>query len=139
MDSTGAGILLGLIGIVLLICAWYWWQFRRLRTARTWPTTEATIQSGEMEVVMADRGMRAKLPVFAFSYKVGGEYYSGRFSIAYCADNDALIKEMNNRKFQVHYNPVKPSVFFVPDDLVSSYLKVEQKLGPHFTHLYPRD
>jgi hypothetical protein len=139
MDSTGAEILLGLIGIVLLICAWYWRQFRRLRTARAWPTTEATIQSGDMEVVAAGRGGEDRAPVFAFSYRVAGEYYSGRFSIVYSADNDALIQEMVNKKFQVHYNPAKPEAYLVPDDLVSSHLKIEQRLGLHFLGLYPRD
>jgi len=43
--------------------------------------TVATIQTGALEVVTSTRFNAVRLPAFAFSYQVRGEYYSGRFAL----------------------------------------------------------
>ena len=89
--------------------------------ARNWLSTEATIQSAGIETIGTGR-YSEELPCFAFSYVVGGEYYSGRFALSAKDDHaDALIKEMVDRKLIVLYNPKRPSSYFIPNDEMEGY------------------
>ena len=141
VDETGVQITLGLLGVVAIVVAvaigWWWWQRKRVEQAEGWLQAEATIESGGLEGTAQGR---ARLPTFAFSYQIAGKYYSGRFALLrYTADPDrALIDRMIGRKLQVRYDPRRPEVWFIPDKVIKG-CKVEQKMGPHFIALYPKN
>jgi len=140
MDQTGAEIALGLLGVVTVVVIVFAWDWRRRRRsveeAGTWPIAEATVESGAPERAT---DTRAIVLSFAFSYQVAGAYYSGRFGlIPTNTDSEALIDRVIGRKLQVRYNPLRPEVWFIADELIEG-CKVEQKLGPHFLGLYPKD
>jgi hypothetical protein len=107
-----------------------WWRLRQREVdeARRWPQTEATIESGEVELVSSLDGM--ELPVFAFSYQVERAYYSGRFALRpYRTDpGESPFARMAGRKLRVHYDPNRPGTWFLPDELIEG-CKVEQKIG----------
>ena len=91
---------------------------RRQKEAQSWPRTEATIQSSEMEWMSHGRG-QVERPCFAFSYTVSGEYYSGRFSLWGCNDRyTTLMREMIDTKLSIHYNSAKPEEFVLPESTV---------------------
>jgi len=144
MDETGLYILLGFIGLLAAIAAvgGWWWRIeaRKVEVARNWPTAEATVESGTLEPI-ADSSSRAPivLPVFAFSYEVDENYYSGRFALSHInADADQIIQRVIGRKLQIRYNPSSPVTWFIPDEEIEG-CRVEQKMGPHLVGLYPRD
>ena len=93
-----------------------------------------------MENVPAGRDEPVVLPVFAFSYVVKGEYYSGRFALMpYTNDpGPSLFGRMIGRKLEIAYDARNPEAWFIPDELIEG-CKVQQKLGPHFAVLYPKD
>ena len=139
MDQTGVEILFAVIGVIIAISVTMVWSWRRqervVETAREWPVTEATVQSGGLEPV---RDGKAILPAFAFSYQVEGEYYSGRFALTPSGrDPETLIRRMVGRKLQIHYDPSHPEVWFIADEQIEG-CEVEQKIGPRFVALYPR-
>ena len=120
------------LGVVSALIVWWIWQKLRLRKAADWPTTEATIESGAIEVVARNRYTTVELPVFSFSYSVGTEYFGGRFALLpYITDpGDSIIQRMIGRKLRVRYDPKHRDVWFIPDELIEG-CKVEQKVGPH--------
>ncbi|HKN17089.1 MAG TPA: DUF3592 domain-containing protein [Candidatus Sulfotelmatobacter sp.] len=115
-----------------------WWI--RATKAKRWPTSEATIESGGVEVVARNRHGKVELPVFAFSYRVGTGYYGGRFALLpYITDPDeSIIGRMIGRKVQVRYDPKDAAVWFIPDELIEG-CKVEQKISQNFVNYPPRD
>lgn len=91
---------------------------RRTRNAAEWPVTEATIQSGKMELVERIGHLRARVPFFDFSYLVEGECYSGRFGLRMEEDSGTkLVREWVGTKIKVSYDPRRPDIFCVPDEL----------------------
>lgn len=140
MDATGAGILIGLLCIIGILVAWWRWARFSLEKAKEWPQSEATIETGGLEVVFSSRYGQIRLPVFAFSYVVNGEYYSGRFALKpYTVEYDeSIIARMIGRKLPVCYGPLRPDQWVIPDEMIEGY-KVEQKTGPHLIGLYPRE
>jgi hypothetical protein len=95
-----------------------WWQSMQVAKARSWPQAEATIQSGGMEEVGHMRET-VRLPCFAFSYVVNGEYYSGRFSLSGCDDRSAtLIRELIDKKLTVRFDPKSPSNYQILEGMV---------------------
>jgi len=119
---------------------WLWRQKRRFKAAPSWPVAEAIIETGTIESVAAVKGSKVQLPVFAFSYLVSGEYYSGRFALMpYITDpGESLVKRMIGRKLEVHYDPVKPQTWLIADELIEG-CKVEQKSRPGLFGFYPSD
>ncbi len=115
------------------------YQVRKRSKARRWPLTEATIESGHIEVVAHSKYGNVRLPVFAFSYQVDREYYSGRFALLpYITDpGESLFARMAGHKLQVHYDPRHPEVWFLPEELIEG-CKIEQKIGPHLNSYYPK-
>ena len=140
MDSTGIGILLMVLTVPVLWLVWWRWQVAKVEKAKQWPTTEATVQSGAVEVVASTRSSTVGLPAFAFSYQVGGEYYSGRFALMpYTVKYDeSLIGRIIGRKLVVCYDPAHPDRWLIRDETMDGY-KVEQKMGPHLVGLYLND
>jgi len=141
VDQTGVLITLGLLGVVAVVVAvaigWWWWLRKRVEEAEGWLQAEATIESGGLEGTAQSW---ARLPTFAFSYRIAGRYYSGRFVLfRYRTDPDSsLIERMIGRKLQVRYDPRRPEVWFIPDKEIEG-CKVEQKIGPHFIAFYPKN
>ena len=142
MDATGIGILAVMLSILFPIFLFLWgrWQKSKLTKAKQWPRTEATIQTGAIEVVAPTLGSVIRLPVFAFSYQVGGEYYSGRFALMpYTVQyDDSLVNRMIGRKLLICYDSAHPDRCLIPDDMIDGY-KVKQKMGPHLLDYYPSD
>jgi hypothetical protein len=131
--------------IVFLGVATFWvtsWLLRRRRAhdSKNWPTTEATVETGKKEVVARFKGVPVELPVFGFSYSVSGERLSGRFALKpYITDpGHSIVTRMIGRKLQLRYNPAKPAMWFIPDELIEG-CRVEQKLDPHFVSFPPSD
>jgi hypothetical protein len=117
-------------------------QRRRVEEAAEWPSVEARIESGALEATLETNKVR--MPTFAFSYEVSGNYYSGRFSLMPKgfpseADTEPIIERMKGRKLELRYDPNHPEVWRIPNEFIDGY-KVEQKIGMHVVHsLYPRD
>jgi hypothetical protein len=130
------------IALLLLSGIFVWWFWRRRSAAKAirWPMSEATIESGVMEVVERTRYGTVELPVFSFSYRVGTEYFGGRFALRpYLTDpGPSLIERMIGRKSTVHYDPKDPATWFLPDEIVEG-CTVEQNLSPHLVNLKPLD
>jgi Protein of unknown function (DUF3592) len=96
----------------------WWWrkQQSRVESARQWPVTEATIESGKLDRVT---DTRAVLPTFAFSFHVGGEYYSGRFGlIPHGVGPEDVIQRLVGHKIQIHYDPAAPDSWFIADEQI---------------------
>lgn len=99
---------------------------RRTRNAADWPDTEATVQSGKMELVERVGHFVSRVPFFDFSYVVDNEYYSGRFGLRVDEDRgDTLIREWVGTKVTVRYDPSRPSVFSVPEELPVDGFRVD--------------
>jgi hypothetical protein len=144
MDETGLTISVAILALAVVLIAistgWWLWQRKRAERTKSWARAEATIESGDLEVVTSDEYTAVRLPVFAFSYRVDGEYHSGRFALRpFTTDPDgSLISRMIGQKIQVRYNPLHVEVWFIPDETIGG-CRVEQKLGPHFVDYSPRD
>jgi hypothetical protein len=140
MDATGIGILAMVLSVPVLLLVRWRWQLAKVKKSKQWPTTEATVQTGAIEVVAQTRFNTLRLPALAFSYQVRGEYYSGRFALVpFTVEYDeSLIDRMIGRKLVVCYDPVHPDRWLIPDEMIDGY-KVEQKLGPHLIGHYPSD
>src|SRR5579872_2682118 len=107
------------------------WRRSRARSARHWPSAEATIESGAVEVVARTRGGQIELPVFAFSYEVEGQLFGGRFALRpYITDPGAsIVTRLIGKKIVVRYDPTDAATWFIPDELIEG-CKIEQKLSP---------
>jgi hypothetical protein len=85
---------------------------RRTRNVAEWPVTEATIQSGKMELVERVGHLRERVPSFGFSYSVQSEYYSGRFGLRVEEDRGmTLVREWVGSKINVRFDPERPDIF----------------------------
>ena len=136
MDTTGALLLLSVIVLsVAVIGTWWIYQGRRVDQAKQWPQTDAIIESSSIEHVEK----AADLPVFAFSYKVGEEYYSGRFALLpYSADpGESILTKLIGRTIRLRYDPRRPSVWFIDEDMIEG-CKVKQKIGVYVKNLSPK-
>ena len=131
-----AVVLLGICALGGFI-AWDKWKDKRIDRARCWPTTEATIQSADIERLGA--GTRAPyVPCFTFSYVVDGEYQSGRFALSAGDDRaDELVKDMIGRRLSVNYDPENPSNFFIPDEIIEG-CEIYQRINDGLDRPYPK-
>lgn len=143
VDETGVAISLAIAALILVLigifAGWWVWQRKKVDRTRSWPQAEATIESGTLESVAGSEYVEVKLPVFAFSYRVDGAYYSGRFTLRPYLSNfdESLITRLIGRKLGVRYNPQSADIWFIPDELLEG-CRVEQKVGPHFVDYSPR-
>jgi hypothetical protein len=123
-----------LTGFIIAFVGGTIWRRRVAKKAANWPCVEGTIESGKLEQVAGGGRMpKVILPVFAFSYRVDGEYYSGRFALLpYITDpfvaDGSFVEHMIGRKVQVNHDPLKPGVWFISDKLIEG-CKVEQKFS----------
>ena len=126
------------LGLVLAGLISWLWRRSRSKHAVHWPTAEASINSGSIEMVAHSRYGTLELPVFTFSYHVSGEYFGGRFALRpYITDPGAsVVQRMIGRKLLVHYEPQQPSTWFIADELIEG-CKVEQDLSPDLVNFKP--
>jgi hypothetical protein len=138
MDTTGIGILLMVMSVPALFLVWWRWQQAKVGKAKQWPTTEARILTGAIEVVHSTQFAKIRLPAFAFSYQVRGEYYSGRFALTpYTVEYDeSLIDRMIGRKLVVCYDPAHPDRWLIPDEVIDG-LQGRAENGPPPCWLLP--
>jgi hypothetical protein len=63
-----------------------------------------------------------KAPVLYFSYRVGGEYFSGRVALMEFFDDSGaeIIRRMTLQKLQIHYDPRDSTRWFI-DDKIAGY------------------
>lgn len=128
MDKGSLAILIEVLAVFAGFAAWFMWRMKRVDEAKSWPSTEAAIQSAGMEEISSGRSTFER-PVFAFTYLVDGEYYSGRFALLAKGDRaDELIRDMVDKKLTVNYNPQRPDSWYIPDKLIEQCV-VEQKLN----------
>jgi hypothetical protein len=125
---------------LLLALAGYALQLILLRRTKYWPKIGATIHSADMQVMELDSKTDIMLPCFTFSYVVADKEYSGRFSLFTNGEEEgeSVAEKMIERKFELRYNPKRPSTWYIPDKKMDGY-EVEQKMGPHMESLYPKD
>jgi hypothetical protein len=141
VDSTGVAILAGTFVLTFAVSATFVLRWRRKKSevdeARHWPQTEAAVETAALEPVT--EGRYARFPTFSFFNEVAGVSYSGRFSLVRprTVPREFLLRQLVGHKLQVHYDPERPEVWFIPDELIEG-CKVEQKMGPHLIALYPR-
>lgn len=80
--------------------------------AQSWPTTTATVRGSEIRAW----SRYDSFPTFIFSYAVGEEYYSGCVALSTDTDRvNTLLREMDGKTFDVRYDPIQPSRFYVSD------------------------
>ena len=142
MTDNIRAVLLG--SLILIFLGIRVWRRRVSGKATKWPCVEGTIESGKLEQA-AGGGKHPKviLPVFAFSYRVGTGYYSGRFALLpYITDpfvsDSSFVEHMIGRKVQVNHDPLKPEVWFIADKLIEG-CKVEQKFSGNWIDYSPPD
>jgi hypothetical protein len=93
-----------------------------------WLETEATIQDAVRERL----GKNTWCPGFAFSYKVNGEYLSGKFFLkADQEQSDELVKTLLNHKFSVQYDPSNPSAWYIAETNMAGH-EIIQKLSSEY-------
>jgi hypothetical protein len=129
-------ILLAIVVVIVLIA---FISSRRknklLHESVDWPTVEATIQSGSLEL-LADGRRQIERPCFIFSYVVSEEYYSGSFGLEVEGEAaDSLIKVLIDRKVPVCYEPSKPSNFYLPGR-IENYEILQELSGSRY---YPKE
>ena len=127
------------------LCFIIFWSMRyvirmhKLRESKHWPSTEATIQTAEIETVTTSRSGATRLPCFAFTYQVGQEVYSGRFSLeAWGEEAERLIVTLINKKLTVQFHPGKSQVWHIPLEMYAGCF-LHQKLEFSIGKLYPDD
>ena len=132
------GFVIIVVGILVRQLVRTVWKRRQVQASEGWSSTTGTIQSGQMEDV--SRGKYRKVfPCFAFSYVVGGEYYSGQFSLDVEGDQgESLIGELIDRKLELLYDPNHPENWYIPDPQIEGH-DVHQRLEPALAELYPRE
>jgi hypothetical protein len=113
------GPVLALIAAVVALLALLFYGLnrsaKREEAEKLWPHTEATIQEAGLERVGRGRDSY-EAQCFAFSYVVGGEYYSGRFSLAGAMSDAANVpfRSLIDTKIAVAYDPKCPSDWDIP-------------------------
>jgi hypothetical protein len=125
---------------LLLALAGYFLQVMLLKRTKFWPKIWATIHSANIEVMELDSKTDIMLPCFTFSYVVADKEYSGRFSLFTNGEEEgqSVAEKMIERKFELRYNPKRPSTWYIPDKKIDGY-EVEQKMCPHVENLCPKD
>src|SRR5438309_8664731 len=107
-------LFLALFGIALLVAA-TWpgpWRFVRFSNSSNWPMMPATVEEAGVHAHHGRSSTTYRAEV-VYSYKVGGEYYSGRYTTDSFSEEDANAvanKYTKGARMQIHVNPAKPEV-----------------------------
>jgi hypothetical protein len=101
---------------------------RKIADTADWLETEATIQDAVVERL----DKYTYYPGFAFSYSVGGEYFSGRFFLKTTDEqSDELLKSLLQHKFPVQYDPRNPSAWYIAQTTMEG-CEIIQKLSTDY-------
>lgn len=107
--------------IVIVVFAYRHWPVSAAKAANL-PETQGTIQSVYQVIISVGRGKQTA-NVGDFSYKVNGEFYSGRAMISRgFSVGDNSPKELVDQKVRVLYDPQKPERFSFPSQQVGGFL-----------------
>jgi len=112
--------------LVVFGAGWVIWTIARsrrdLRRAVNWPSVEAMVQSGQMEVVETKDFHDVILPCFDFLYVISGRTYPGRFSVGTpLAMDESIIPRIVGLKLIVRYDPKDPSIYYIPIKKIEGY------------------
>jgi hypothetical protein len=122
------GIVLVGVGIVIGAGMYESRVDKEIADTADWLETEGTIQNAAIERL--DR--YTSYPGFAFSYSIGGGYYSGKFFLkAGQKQSEELIRTLLGHKFPVQYDPSDPSAWYIAEATVSGY-EILQKLSTEY-------
>ena len=122
------GIVLVGVGIVIGTGMYESRVDKEIADTADWLETEATIQNAVIERL----DKYTWYPSFAFSYSIGGEYYSGKFFLkANQEQSEELIRTLLGHKFPVQYDPSDPSAWYIAEATISSY-EIIQKLSTEY-------
>ena len=110
---------LALFGIALLVAAT--WRgpgrFGRFSDSSGWPMVPAAVEEVTVQAHYGRSSTTYRAEI-VYSYQVGGEYYSGRYTTDSFSEEDANAaanKHPKGSTMQVHVNPAKPDVSdFIP-------------------------
>jgi hypothetical protein len=81
-------------------------MFDTLRGVESWPSTEATVTSSE---IVTAGGRSGRTMNIYFDYKTQFSSENGKFRVD---DNSALYGLEQGEKFQIQFNPKKPSDYY---------------------------
>ncbi len=120
--------LLKVFGIIpgAIAASWLRKLYQRRRQTKAmegWPSTEATVQSGRVH----SEGRRHWAEL-TYSYFVA-EYHAGTYVKNFHKEDDAdeFVRQLRDKRLQVHYNQSKPEVSVILDrDLEMIVLMVPQ-------------
>lgn len=112
-------------------------RLRHVSKTKSWPSVEATIQSGIIDIVHHQRFHDIQLPVFEFSYFVERKPYNERFALSMSKEPaDSLIAKMIDRRITVQYDPQNPARCFIQGGTIEG-CRIEQKIGS-MVRFYPK-
>lgn len=112
-------------------------RLNEVKKTKWWPAVEATVRSGNVEVVRHLRFGNIQMPVFDFSYVVGEKPYSERFGLSMSSEPvDSLINKMVGRTVTIQYDPANPGIYYLPEEKIEG-CRVEQNIGS-MVRFYPR-
>ena len=122
------GIVLVGVGIVIGTGMYESRVDKEIADTADWLETGATIRSAAFERL----DKYTSYPGFAFSYSVGGGYFSGKFFLkADQEQSEELIGTLLGHKFPVQYDPSDPSAWYIAEATISDY-EIIQKLRPEY-------
>jgi Protein of unknown function (DUF3592) len=117
------------ISIGAIVGVFFFWTRRFTRKAETWPTIPAKVENVFLDV--SSRGPNhtdVTHTVLAYSYSVGGSYYSGQIRLSEGEVSlESVEKEMVGQQISVHYNPRKPETSIFLKHKVRGWLVVADR------------
>ena len=120
MVSSALVYIVGAIVVIVAFGRVYvsYLEKRRLKGAVDWPETEGIIRSATVRLISRAGYRTQKLPFFAFSYEVDGEYYSGRFGLQVEEERAGpLSRDLVDTRITVRYDPKRPETYCLPEEL----------------------
>jgi hypothetical protein len=118
-DNLLVLLILVVLGLLVSIKQWPEWT-RRVRSAN-WPTTQGTIESGEVKTDRTTTGRSFRSVEIAtvtlgYSYRLNASYYSGYHIETFLDEQKAwfYVDGLKGREVQISYNPRKPEVSVLP-------------------------
>jgi hypothetical protein len=105
---------LALFGIALLLAVTWprLWRSVRFSDSSNWPIMPATVEEVNVQTHYGRSSTTYSAEV-VYSYQVGSEYYSGRYTADSFSEEDAnaiASRYPKGSTMQIHVNPAKPEV-----------------------------
>lgn len=101
-------------------------KWRQRKAIEGWPSTEARILSGHVR----QEGARVYWATITYSYYVG-EYRAGHYVRHFRKEEDAdeFVRQLKDRRLQVHYNDTKPDESVILDRDVELIAMLGPQIG----------